>query len=189
MVNGVKNMNIQLGCMTFLIATIFTSQSFAQTQAQPKAPAPVASPAPAATAAAAPAAKSTAPAPAPAANAPVESYEKLLDDYYKRLFSREGTIEGIIKAYRRMSGKTDAKYNFIDSPEFLKEAEEAFKNNWKTVARKKLSHPELQYLMIYERSNLRKKVSDLDVETNRYEPVAEIFNPLVTKKLSSPAKR
>lgn len=166
------------------------------------AQAPAKTPSPAAPTAASPA-KAAQPAPAPtpaqaaaaAKNAQAlaaqaaNDYNIALNDYYHTQFvSNLGFIKGTIKYYRRTTKKMDAKYNFLETPEFEKQAEMLFEEQWKAKARKKLTIQELQYLITYEKSNLRKKLSDLEREATGPEPLAEVFDPVVEKMLKAGSK-
>lgn len=116
--------------------------------------------------------KSPAPAAAPAPAQ--ETYEQLLERYFALSFESEGFIKGIIRSYRRLPGRSDAKYSYVERPEFEKEAARVFKENWKASARKRLTTADLQYLIIFRKSALRKKLSEIE---------DEIFNPKAFGKI------
>jgi hypothetical protein len=172
------------------VALVFSAKVMAQTPAakpQPAAPAPAGS----AATPAAPASPVLTPAAAAAAKATAD-YERLLQEYYHtQPVSENGFIKGTVKYFLRESKKTGPEYSVMDTPEFLAEAKAAVENRWKSIIRKKLTAQELQYLVLFEKSALRKKLVEVEAEMVKIDDLGPLFMQSFQKIKSKapPAKR
>lgn len=84
------------------------------------------------------------------------NYEELLDKYYNMKYGDAQFAAGLVNSYRMFTNKTDDRFSYLESADFVNAARVKFKENWKTQARKILTLKELQFLVVYFNSKTKR---------------------------------